>query len=91
MRTVCVQVHVERKLLGAWLEEEEANPRLVRENGPPNIAHSRLTPQRCRALLGGAPDLTDAQVLKLRDSLYDLANVALDARRSGYGSSNSQM
>jgi hypothetical protein len=38
-------------------------------------------------MLGSGCELTDAQVLKLRDALYDLANVALaggtDRIRSG--------
>jgi hypothetical protein len=59
-------------------------------NSPPEIALSRLSLQRCRSMLGPACGLTDAQVLKLRDSLYDLANVVLEGKKNGNVSSNYQ-
>jgi hypothetical protein len=55
----------------------------VLENRPPEIARPRLSLQKCKSVLGLAGKLTDAQVLKLRDSLYDLANVVLEGSRNG--------
>ena len=55
------------------------------ENRLPEIARPRLSLQRCKSLLGPACELTDSQVLKLRDSLYDLANVVLEGRRNEKG------
>lgn len=40
----------------------------------------RLSVDRCRSLLpAGSPTLSDDQVLKLRDQLYGLAQLAADA------------
>jgi hypothetical protein len=39
---------------------------------------SRLSVTECRALLGGAPDLTDEQVAAMRDGLYQVAEVVAD-------------
>jgi hypothetical protein len=38
-----------------------------------------LSLQECRALLGADCELTDSQIDSLRNDLYALANVALDA------------
>lgn len=48
------------------------------ESRQQKIPRSRLSLQRCKSLLGPSCHLTDAEVLKLRDSLYDLANVVLE-------------
>jgi hypothetical protein len=55
----------------------------ILEDRPSEIARPRLSLQGCKSLLGLAGELTDAQVLKLRDSLYDLANVLLEGNRNG--------
>jgi hypothetical protein len=43
---------------------------------------SRLSVTECRALLGGADDLTDQQVAAMRDGLYQIAEVVADAFES---------
>ena len=55
---------------------------IARDRSLLEITPSRLSLQRCRSILGPACKLTDSQVLKLRDALYDLANVALEGGRS---------
>jgi hypothetical protein len=41
------------------------------------VSSSRLSLAKCKSLLGRS-NLTDSQVLELRDAMYDLANVGLE-------------
>jgi len=55
----------------------------------PAIPHARLGVQRCRSLLNPTCRLTDDEILRLRDSLYDLANVLVEGCENGKTPSDS--
>ena len=40
---------------------------------------SRLTPEECRKLIGKDCKLTDQELEKLRDSMYELADIVIEA------------
>jgi hypothetical protein len=81
------QVGAGPKRVGTSTGGQSYPSRIAPGDSNPEVALSRLSLQRCRSMLGSGCELTDAQVLKLRDALYDLANVALaggtDRIRSG--------
>ena len=71
---------------GVAITYGESPPRGITLNSRlSETARSRLSLQRCRSMLGPACELTDAQVLRLRESLYDLANVVFEGRRNEKG------
>jgi hypothetical protein len=65
---------------------ESLGPEVTPDSSLSKPTGSRLSLQRCRAMLDPACELTDSQVFKLRDALYDLANVALVSSRNRIGS-----